>query len=478
MSDLQVRVADRREAEAPIPSTRSIISKAVIVLLKKKKEEVSEDLSLTETSQPQSSSLKIKLQDGKTCEKILTIEVAQDRISEEFESFYNSIAPRAKVPGFRPGKVPRDVLVMHYEKNANDSVLETLLSESLPRALREKDLNPLTTPEIKDIQFAKEKLTYKAYIEIRPKVKLSRVTGLSVKKEKPGVKLEDIEKALKQTQEMHAQYKAVEGRAARLGDFAITDYVCTVDGKEMEKRNDDWIELKEEEHLKGFSAQLVGAHVGEEKNVEISFPQDMADKRAAGKTAVFKMKIKEIKEKMLPALDDDLARQAGEYKDLSDLKKKLTDDLEKRDADEKEAAFERELLSELIKHNKIDLPNGLLQRRTEYLMDQARQRFLQQGGTEEIFGKEKEKMQKEFESEARRQIHIAFLLDEIADTQGIKAEEADLGKKYEALSQQYRQPKETIEKYYKEHKEARETLLDQVRNEKVIEFLKRNAKSK
>ncbi|MBI4711039.1 MAG: hypothetical protein HY767_01040 [Candidatus Omnitrophica bacterium] len=126
----------------------------------------------------------------------------------------------------------------------------------------------------------------------------------------------------------------------------------------------------------------------------------------------------------------------------------------------------------------MDLPNGLLQRRAEYLMDQARQRFTHQGGTDEIFDKEKEKMQKEFESEARRQIHIAFLLDEIADTQGIKAEESDLGAKYEALSQQYRQPKETIEKYYAEHKEARETLLDQVRNEKGIEFSKKNAKSK
>jgi trigger factor len=474
-----VRVADRSEAEAPIPSTRSIsIDKAVVVLLKKKKEEVSEDLSQTETSQPQSSSIKVKLQDGKACEKILTIEVAQDRISEEFESFYNSIAPRAKVPGFRPGKVPRDVLVMHYEKNANDSVLEALLSESLPKALREKDLNPLTTPEIKDIQFAKEKLTYKAHVEIRPKVKLSRVTGLTAKKEKPGVKAEDIEKALKQTQEMHAQYKAVEGRAAKMGDFVITDYVCTVDGKEMEKRNDDWIELKEEEYLKGFSAQIVGTQVGEEKEVQITFPQDMADKRAAGKTAVFKMKIKEIKEKTLPELNDDLAKQAGEYKDLADLKKKLTDDLEKRDADEKDAAFERELLNELIKHNKIDLPSGLVQRRAEYLMDQARQRFLQQGGTDEIFNKEKEKMLKEFESEARRQIHIAFLLDEIADAQTIKAEESDLGTKYEVLSRQYRQPKETIEKYYQEHKEARETLLDQVRNEKVIDFLKQNAKSK
>lgn len=444
----------------------------------KKKEESQENSLPVGTLQTQTSPLKIKLQDGKTCEKILTIEVAKDRIAEEFESFYKAIAPRAKVPGFRPGKVPQDVLVMHYEKNAHDSVLETLLSESLPKALREKDLNPLTTPEIKDIQFDKERLVYKAHIETRPKVKLSKVIGLSAKKEKAAVKTEDVEKALKNTQEMHAQYKAVEGRLAKMGDFVITDYVCTVEGKEVEKRNDDWIELKEEEYLKGFSSQLVGANVGEEKEVQISFPKDMADKRAAGKTAVFKMKIKEIKEKTLPALNDELAKQAGEYKDLNDLRQKLTADLEKRIADEEEAAFEREILNELIKQNKIDLPHGLLQRRAGYLMDQARQRFKQQGGTDELFDKEKEKMVQEFEAEARRQIHVAFLLDEIADAQKIQSDGSDLAKKYEVLSRQYRQPKETIEKYYEEHKEAKETLLDQIRNEKVIEFLKQNAKSK
>jgi len=448
------------------------------VLFKKNKEASPVTASPSGNVETLESPIKIKLQDGKPCEKILTIEVAQDRISEEYESFYKAIAPRAKVPGFRPGKVPRDVLIMHYEKNANDSVLETLLSESLPKALREKDLNPLATPEIRDIQFTKEKLAYKAHVEVRPKVKLSRITGLSAKKEKVSIKPEDVEKALKQTQEMHAQYKAVEGRSAKMGDFIITDYVCLIDGQEVEKRNDDWMELKEKEYLKGFSAQLVGVSVGEEKDVQISFPQDMADKRAAGKTAVFKIKVKEIKEKTLPALDDDFAKQAGDYKNLDDLKQKLAADLEKRAADEKEAAFERELLNELAKHNKIEIPAGLLQRRAEYLTEQARQRFLQQGGTAEIFDKEKEKMQKEFESEARRQIHIAFLLDEIADVQGIKADDADLVKKYEMLARQYRQPKETVEKYYQEHKEAKETLLDQVRNEKVIEFLKQNAKTK
>lgn len=443
-------------------------------LFKKKEKNLQDNPTDPETTE-EVTALKVKVQDGKTCEKILTIEVAKDRILEEFENYYQAIASKAKVPGFRPGKVPRDVLEMNYEKNANDAVLEHLLSETLPRALREKSLNPLTTPELKDIQFSKEKLIYKAHVEIRPKVKLSKFMGLSAKKEKAELKSDELEKSIKHLQEMHAQFKAVE-RPAAMGDFVIADYFCTVEGKEFEKRNDDWIELKDDEYLKGFSSQLVGVKAGDHKEVLVTLPENIRDKNVAGKPGVFKVTVKEIKEKSLPPLDDELAKQAGEYKDLADLKEKLSQDLLKRAEDEKEAAFERSLLDELLKNNKVEIPLGLLSRRKEYLIEQARQRFLQQGGTEELFNQEKEKVQKEFEAEAKRQIHLAFLLDEIAEAQQVKIEETDLKKKYEDLSGRYRQPAEAIEKYYQEHKEALESLSDQVRSEKVIALLKQNAK--
>lgn len=462
-------------------ATRSFITlfidKVVFVLFSKKKDEAKGVLPSNESPDVQGALIKVKVQDGKVCEKILTVEVGKDRISEEFENYYRAAAPKARVPGFRPGKVPRDVLEMHYEKDAKDAVLEHLLSETLSRALREKVLNPLTTPELKDIQFSKEKLVYKAHVEVRPKVRLSKVTGLSAKREKAEVKPEELEKSVKNLREMHAQFKAVE-RPAAMGDFVITDYVCLADGKEIEKRKDDWIELKNEEYLKGFSAQLVGVKAGEEKEVLITFPENMQSKDLAAKPAVFKVSVKEVKEKTLPPLDDELAKQAGDYKDLADLREKLGQDLLKKDEDEKEAAFERSLLDELLRNNKVDIPEGLLARRAEHLIEEARQRFRQQGGTDELFDKEKEKVMKEFEAEAKRQIHIAFLLDGIAEEHQVKVEEADLKKKYASLSGRYRQPAEAIEKYYQEHKEALESLGDQVRSEKAIEFLKQNAKVK
>ncbi|OQA55395.1 MAG: Trigger factor [Candidatus Omnitrophica bacterium ADurb.Bin277] len=443
-------------------------------IFKKKKD----DNPQTDNAAPEvdeAAPFKIKLQDGKACEKILTIEIGQDKIRGEYESYYHAIAPKANVPGFRPGRAPREVLEMHYEKHANDAVLEQLLSDSLPRALRDKKLRPLTTPELKDIRFSREKLSYKAHVEIRPRVKLSKVEGLSAKKEKAEVKDEEVEKSIQNLRERHCQYKVVD-RPAAMGDFVIADYVCTIEGKELEKRKDDWIELKTSEYLKGFSEQLVGVKAGETREVRLTMPADMQNKNMAGKPATFKMEIKEVKEKILPEVDDDLAKQAGDYKDLTDLRDKLKQDLLKRLQAEKEAAFEQSLFDELLKHNKLDIPQGLLARRTEHLIEQAKQRFIYQGGTEELFDQEKEKARKEFEAEAKRQIHLAFLLDEIAEVQQITTGEADLKAKYAELAERYRQPAETIEKYYQEHKEALESLTDQVRNEKVIEYLKSNAK--
>ncbi len=446
------------------------------MLFTKKKNENQNHPSTPETTSVQEPVLKIKVQDGKACEKILTIEVGKEQIQEEYDAFYKAIAPKAKVPGFRPGKVPHDVLVMHYEKDARDSVLEHLLSDSLSAAFKQKELRPLTHPTVEDVQFAKEKLIYKTRIEIRPKIKISKVAGLSAKKGKSEIKPEDIEKALKDLQERHCQYKAIEDRGAAMGDFVIADYVCTVDGKEIEKRNDDWVEIKEDEYLKGFSAQLVGAKAGDVKDVQITFPQDIGNQQTAGKTALFKMTIKEIKEKKLPAIDDELAKQAGDHKDLAELKEKLGADIKKRQESEAEAAFERDLLDELVKYNKIDLPQGVVDRRTEYLLEQTKQRFLYSGGTEDLFEKEKEKFKKDLETEARKQVHLAFLLDEIADIEKFDIQESDLKARYESLSHRYQQPAEVIEKYYKEHEEALESLHDQIRNEKVVEFIKKNAK--
>ncbi|MBI3306884.1 MAG: hypothetical protein HYZ84_03675, partial [Candidatus Omnitrophica bacterium] len=177
--------------------------------------------------------MKVSVQDGKACEKILTVEVGQEDIKKEYEEFYQAVSPKAKIPGFRPGKAPRDVIAMHFKNEAREEVLKHLISESYRQALQEKSLEPLSYPRIQDVNFNEQKLFYRAQIEIRPKIKLSRTAGLTAKKESAQINPDEIEQALKSIQQSFAQFKAVEDRPAAMGDFVIADYVCSVDGKEV-----------------------------------------------------------------------------------------------------------------------------------------------------------------------------------------------------------------------------------------------------
>ncbi len=422
---------------------------------------------------------KIKVQNGKACEKTLTIEVSKERISAEYENFYEAIVHKAKIPGFRPGKAPRNILEMHFKKDADGSVMEHLVNDALFSALKENDIHPLLNPVVEDIQFNKDKLTFKARVETRPEIKLSKITGLSAKKTKAEVPAKEVEATLKRIQESQAQYKTVEDRGAKEGDFVIVDYVCEVDGKEIEKKESDWVEIKKDEFLRGFSTQLIGIKAAEEKNVEVTFPKETARKDIASKKATFKMKVKEIKERKLPALDDEFAKQAGDFENLKALKDKIEKDLLVQKERESDQEVEKALMEQLVKHNKIEPPKGLVDRRIEEMMEQAQKRMQESGQkVPEPDAKEKEKARKDLEPEAKKQIQLAFLLDEIAKTQNLKTEEADLDKKFAEYAEIYRQPAETVAQYYRGNAEALDHLREVVRQEKTIAWIKSQAEIK
>ena len=417
--------------------------------------------------------MKVSIKDGKACEKVLQIEVPEDRIAKEFEAYYNSIAPKAKIPGFREGKAPRNVLEMHYKGEAKSSVVKQLITETYSQAVREKTLDPLGYPDIEDVDFKETQLSYKARVEIRPKVKLSKVTGLSAKKAPVELKQEEVDKALQRVRESLAQIKAVEDRPAQMGDAVIADYVCLVDGKETDKREDDWFELKEEEEfLKGFSKQLVGVKAEDEKEVKITFPEKMAKEELAGKEGVFKMKIKEVKTRILPELNDDLAKSAGEFKSLDELKDRIQKDLLAGQEREAEAAYEKELLEQLKKHNKVELPEGLVLRRAEKLVEDAMRQYNPQVHQDTKQDEMKETLKKELEPEARSQIHLAFLLEEIVSKEKIEASDQEVDARMKVVSEQVKQPLDVVQKYYADHPEAKISLREQIQNEKAIEYIK------
>lgn len=427
-----------------------------------------------------SSSVKVSIKDSAPCEKTLSVAVQSDLIRREYDHFFEAIGKEARVPGFRPGKAPREVLARHYAGEAREKVLERLISQSLHEAVEEKELRFLGHPTIRGIEFTDEKLTYEALLEMPPAIKLRKYKGLSAVKPIVEVKPEEVETALGHLQESHAKFQAVEDRPSQMGDSLIADYRCLVEGKEVEKRTDDWIELREEEFLKGFSPQLVGLRPGEEKEARLPFPEKFARKEWAGKEGVFQVKVKEIKTKTLPPLNDELAKETGEFQTLEELKTHLQKRIEEDISRRAEVEYEKGLLDALLKENVFEVPQGVVERRLRTILEEAVQSLYRSGIPEEALEKQEkqvESLKEKLRPEAEHQVRLAFLLEEISKREKIELTEENFQTKYQSLAARHRQTEAAVKKYYGEHSEAKELLGIQILNEKAIQLIKDNAKT-
>ncbi len=419
--------------------------------------------------------MKISIKDSAPCEKVLTVAVAQDLIREEYNQFFEHIQKDARVPGFRPGKAPLEVLQSHYRDQAREKVQERLISRTFHEAVEEKQIEFLGSPRIRQVEFTDEKLTYEALIEVRPAIKVGKYKGLWAERKAVEVKPEETEDALGRIRESLAKFSAVEDRPVALGDFLVADFTCSVDGKQVESRNDDWFELREEEFLKGFSPQLVGIKPGEEREVQIQFPEKFSRKEWVGKTGVFKLKAKELKEKKLAPLDDDLAKETGEFEKLEDLRTHLRNQIESEKNRQAEIEFENKLLDSLLKETRFEVPKGVVERRLVALLENAAQSLYKQQVPKEVIEKELVSLSEKLRPEAEKQVRLSFLLDAIAKKEKLEPQEADFEAKFKELGSRHRQPSETVKKYYGEHPEAKESLGMQILNERVIQLIKDNA---
>ena len=419
--------------------------------------------------------LKVDVKHVNSCEKVLTIDVPPEMVQEEFNSFYEVAGKWAKVPGFRPGHVPKHVVALYYRDEARQEVWKHLVSKTFRDALDQEAISIIGYPKIEHVEFDESRLKFKAHVETKPKIKIDKYVGLTVKRDRVQVSEPEVEEALKRIQQMHAKFQAVEGREAQIGDFLICDYRLQVDRKEIEKREGEWIEIREKDYLDGFSKQLIGTKSGATREVNIRFPSDYVKKELADKEGSFLVTVHEVKEKKLPPLDDELVKEVGEYETLEDLKKAIRRDIEEHKKVEVERKLERQLLDELMRHSKFDLPSGIVERRLNALVEEGIQTLVARGLSQEEALKQKEVLKKNFLSEAQKQVRISFLLDEIAQREQITTTEEDVLRRYGRLAERSGKPIDEVKAYFAKDEDRRESLMEQIRSEKTIEWLKEKA---
>lgn len=421
------------------------------------------------------SGVKTKAKSVEECTTLFEIEVSKETIDKAFEDIYAKISKIANIPGFRAGKAPKELVKKYYSKEAKKEVLDHVIPDAYQKAVWEHKIEPIDYPEITDLIFEEGKMmTFKAMVDTRPKFKLKNYKGIQIDKKKAAVKDEDINKALENLREYNAKYAAAGDRPIQLNDYVVSDLDCIVDGKSAHKKRENlWLYVDKESLMSGLTEKMIGMKKGEERDIEVALPEKYPDKTLAGKIAKYHVNVKDIKERRLPSVDDEFAKDLGK-ENLEQLKKEIAETLEKKMTSDSEIDMENQLLDKLIDENSFAVPSNLIKKQVHLMTENAKAKLREKGFKKEEIDKKDDEFAARFKDEAARRVRLMFILNRIAADERIEADDKDMENAYKTISIQTGRNEKEIKDYY-EKEALKYSLLERVREEKTIEFLLKNA---
>lgn len=418
--------------------------------------------------------MNITVEEISSVKKKVNVEIPQEQVTKEIESFYREVGKQAKIKGFRPGKIPKDILERHFKDYVKSEVIQKLIQETYPAALSEKDIHPVSPPVVDPGELESGKpFQYSATVEVKPEIKMEGYTGLNIEGKKESAKEEEVEERLKGLQNLHAQLKTVpEPRPVQSGDHVIIDYEARMDKKPLEegKAVDFTVEIGGGRFIPALEEKMIGLKQEEEKEIEVPFPEDYGYKKWAGKTVSFLVKIKEIKEKVLPPLDDEFAKDLGDYASLEDLKAKLKEEIEK----EKELMLDRQLkdqmIEQLIQANSFEIPESMVVEQAKALVSDTKLRLASQGIALKNLNIPEEKLQEDYKEVAQKQVRTFLILEKIAAQEGIAVTDEEADERLQSISERSHQKFDVVKRYYEKNGLIPE-LKTGILTDKTLNFL-------
>lgn len=418
------------------------------------------------------------------CKKLVRVEIEAKQVDDTFDSITKDFQRQASLPGFRPGKAPRDMVLRKYEKDITDEVKRKLISDSYRKALDEKKLDVVGYPDIEEIQFGRGlTLQFAATVETAPEFELPDYKGLEVKKEARKVTDEDVQRAIDALRQQQTSFNTVE-RPAQIGDIAVVNYSGTSDGKPItdvaptaqgltEKKN-FWVEMDSKSFIPGFADQLVGAKAGDKRTVNVDFPADFVTKDLQGKKGVYEVEVVEVKEKILPTVDDKFAQSFG-AENVQKLNEGVHRDLENELNYSQNRNIKNQLVSTLMSKVTFELPESAVANETRNVVFDIVRENQKRGVPRELIEQEKDKIYSAASEGAKERVKVSFLLQKIAEKENIKVSQQEVAQRIQAMAQMYQIPPEKFVKDLQKRNGFVE-IYDQLANEKVVEFLQQNAK--
>ena len=412
----------------------------------------------------------------------LTFNIEAEKFEAAMKKVYAKTAKYFNIPGFRKGKAPMQLVERQYGSAIfYEDAFNELVPEIYDEAIRENKVEAVSKPEIDIVQMEKGKeLIFTAVVETKPEVELGKYKGIEIKKIEYTTSDKDIEHELGHMAERNARLVTIEDRPVEKGDITTIDFDGSIDGVQFDggKAENHELEIGSNTFIPGFEDQIIGMKLEEERDIKVKFPEDYFSKDLAGRDAVFKVKLHEIKKKELPKIDDEFAKDVSEFDTLEELKNSIKEKLDTENAEKAKYETEEAAIKTVCDNTKLDIPNGMIEMEIDNMVRDMETRLSYQGLNLQqylqIMGKTEEDIRANFKEQAEKSVKSRLVLEAIVKAEKIEATPDEVTDKVKEMAKQYGRKEEEL----LENAQLKDYISESLKTEKAIDFIVKNAKKK
>jgi len=427
------------------------------------------------------SDLCVKLEDISQVKKKISFEIPWAFVKEELENVYRDIGKKAKIKGFRPGKIPRKILENNFKADAEGEAITNIVNKYYWQELDDRKIVTLSRPEV-DQHGLKENadFSFSASFETEPVFEPSGYQHMELEKIKISVSEEDIEKRLHEIRKMFATMQDVtEDRQAVMGDFVTIDFTGTLDGESLPelKAESFLLELGSKRLIPGFEEKVAGMRKGETREINLTFPTDYSEKKMAGKDVIFTVALKGLKEQKLPEIDDNFIKNFDKYNTLDDLKNDVRQSMEEQCKRQSDLELQDKIMEAILKVNEFEAPQSLVERQIFYMISDTQKRMKSAGMDEKNAMDLSLRMHDQFKQDAEKTVRSFLLLKKIAEKEAITVSEDDIDNHIKELAEIHHTDYEVVKSAY-DNEERMNSLKSEIIQKKVFDFIRHQANIK
>jgi len=425
--------------------------------------------------------MQVTVEDLNSVKKTLHIEIPEDKVTRELDKAYQNLKKRAKIKGFRPGKIPRSVLERYFKKDVDADVSSRLIQESFADVMKEKDLKIIGTPKIDPHELdGKSPFRYDATVELNPEIEDIDFRGLTLNKTRYQVGDQEIDAQLKLHQKNLAQQRTIEEiRPVKEGDHVLMDYEGFKDGKPFPEtgRTENYsMKLGDGSVLKSFDENLIGMKPGDKKEIVIDYPEDHQDKKLAGLEISYQVTLKEIREEVLPEIDDEFAKDLGKYETLEEVKNAIRDNLKRGYNTSVQHELNEQIFDTLIEKKNFEVPDTLVDHQLNSIIAETEGSFAYQNLSMEDMGLTKEQLSAKYRDIALKRVKRYLIVRKLIEQENLKLSEEEIENGFVEMSENLQRPLDQIKDFYKQNEDKfniyKHSLLEKKAIELIIDYSK------